>query len=756
MTVQEKLLRAFESQKAGQLRQAAEGYRDILRVDASHPDALHLLGLIESNQGNHQQAVALVRQAVEVAPANPTILSNFGVVLRHAGQITDAIEAYRRSLALDPANADAHFNLGKSLKLSGDRAQAEVSFRTAISLAPQKAAAWLSLIALYSDRDPVAALSIATQALGFCPNNADLWMNLGALHRKAGRIEEAVTHYRRAVELSPRKVDALSRLASTLISKQDIEEGQKFLALAQAIEPESVHVLNSLGLLHNTLGNSTAAIQVYRRAIELHPSYGTAHSNLSSALRKLGLVSESLECVRRGIELEPDNIESKVIEGGALMLLGELQGAEASFVAAINAKGGYRDAHDSLLMCRHYQPEYTAADNLLAHREWDNRYGQALLNSRSFSLEQTTNRPLRVGFVSADLGAHPVGYFTLRMFEALDSQELETYVYSDRIGEDPVSQRIAKAVDHWSLTAALGDDALYQKIVSDKIDILFDLAGHTAHNRLLVFARRAAPVQITWAGYVGTTGLSTMDYLLADRHHVPPQADEFYTENVLRMPESYITYCPPDDVPQVGPLPAIRNGFVTFAAMCNPAKVNSEVLELWSKILRSAPGSRLLLSYSGWPDPASRQRVLLGLGDSISHDRIDFDYQVGPAGLMSLYNEVDIALDTFPYSGGLTTLEALWMGVPTVTWPGERFAGRHSLSHMSTVGLSDWVCSDKSSYVDTALDKASDLQNLAQLRKGLRNQVEASPLCDGISFARHFTQLMKQTLAKIHTSGRLA
>jgi predicted O-linked N-acetylglucosamine transferase (SPINDLY family) len=338
---------------------------------------------------------------------------------------------------------------------------------------------------------------------------------------------------------------------------------------------------------------------------------------------------------------------------------------------------------------------------------------------------------------------HPVGYFTVRLFEALNRQEFSTFVYSDRPGRDPLSARIEQNVFAWNDVIGMSDEALSQRVRDDQIDILFDMAGHTASNRLMVFARRSAPIQITWAGYVGTTGLAEMDYLLADRYHVPTGSETLYREDVLRLPHGYVTYEPPPDAPPVTPLPALENGFFTFAAMCNPAKVNPAVLELWSQILQRNTNARLLLCYSGWNDIGNQRRVLAGLGDRIDAARVDFKHCNGPSEVLALYGQVDLALDTFPYSGGLTTCEATWMGVPTITLPGDKFAGRHSFSHLSNVGLVECIAHDQADYVARAVELASDLQRLQVLRLTLRQRMTMSPLCDGAAFAFHFGQIMR-------------
>jgi predicted O-linked N-acetylglucosamine transferase (SPINDLY family) len=315
-------------------------------------------------------------------------------------------------------------------------------------------------------------------------------------------------------------------------------------------------------------------------------------------------------------------------------------------------------------------------------------------------------------------------------------------VYSDRLGTDFMTDRMKGSVDCWNETAALSDDSLLSKIREDQIDILFDLAGHTAQNRLMVFAQRGAPIQITWAGYVGTTGLESMDYILADPYQVSPEMEPYYSEKVLRMPHGYITFFPPTDAPEVGPLPADSNGYVTFGAMCNPAKVNEQVIALWEQILEQVSNSRMLLCYSGWPDSGNQDRIRQQLAKSSLFERFIFDYVSGPSKTMEAYNRVDISLDTFPYSGGLTTCEAMYMGVPTVTWPGNTFAGRHSLSHLMNVGLEEMVASSMDEYVAIAVKLANDLEQLRAKRAGLRQCMLESPLCNGPLFAQDFAALM--------------
>jgi predicted O-linked N-acetylglucosamine transferase (SPINDLY family) len=357
-------------------------------------------------------------------------------------------------------------------------------------------------------------------------------------------------------------------------------------------------------------------------------------------------------------------------------------------------------------------------------------------------------RRLRLGFVSPDFWRHPVGYFLIRVLENLDRERFEIVCYSDRAVPDAMTARFQRAAARWRETRRMGDEPLAEQIRADRIDILFDLAGHTAENRLLVFARKPAPIQITWAGYVGTTGLEAMDYLLADRWEVPPEAEPYYAERVLRMPDGYVCYDPPAYAPRVGPLPAGGTGAhpgVTFGSFNHPLKFTPRVVACWARILHRLPQARLVLKYRGLDDPDAQARLWkLFAGEGIAARRVELSGGCSHDEFLGWYNRIDIALDPFPYGGGLTTCEALWMGVPVVTCPGETFASRHSLSHLSNVGLKETIARDLDEYVALAVSLAEDLPRLAALRAGLRERMARSPLCDGKRFAANLAELLRR------------
>jgi protein O-GlcNAc transferase len=745
MPISDALKEGLHHHTMGRLDRAARIYEQILATDPSQSDAWHLLGLIWSSRGEHLRGAEMIRKAILLVPNNSVFYGNLGVLLKFGGDLSGAVDAYKKALEIDPTNSDHLFHLGKAYRAAKDDANAESAFRESIRLAPDKSSSWLSLINLLADQTSTQdGLSFALSAVEKFPNNADILLSTGAIYRRSQQLDRAVEFYERTIQVSPKNVDALCRLATIYFSQHDYPRGQLYLNRAESLEPNSHHVLLAAGMMHNGLGNSTLAVDLYQRSISIKPDQASSHANLASALKKQGRLSEALVAVRKSLSMESKSVESRVVEASILLCLGQHTQAEESFRNAIERRGGYRDAHDGMLMCQQYMPGVTSKSLFLSHREWKDRYCEKVQDTFSNANREIERerRPIKLGFVSADLGAHPVGYFAYRLFEHLNRSRMNVTVYSDRLGSDFMTDRMKGTVDAWNETAGLSDGVLLQKIRDDRIDILFDLAGHTAQNRLMLFAERGAPVQMTWAGYVGTTGLDTIDYILADPHQISPEMEAFYSEKVLRMPHGYVTFFPPTDAPDVGPLPIDRNGYITFGAMCNPAKVNDQVVALWKEILTAVPNSRFLLCYSGWPDSGNQDRICQQLADPDLFRRFSFDYTSGPTKTMDAYNRVDICLDTFPYSGGLTTCEAMYMGVPTVTLEGNTFAGRHSLSHLMNVGLREMVAGTKEEYVGIAVSLAKDLPRLRATRLGLRDRVLGSPLCNGPLFAKDFGDLM--------------
>ncbi len=488
------------------------------------------------------------------------------------------------------------------------------------------------------------------------------------------------------------------------------------------------------------------AVARCRQALELNPNFAEARGNLGAILARQERFDEAVVQYRTALRLKPDFAEARNNLGMALLRQGQSDAAWACFRQAVETQSSYAVAHSNALLAMQYLPGVTPTELAAAHREFDARHAAPLRSAwRSHANVRDPGRRLRLGFVSADFAIHPVGSFLIRVLENLDKDQSEIYCYSDRRNADSMTDRLRTATAKWRDVRALSDCQLADQIRADRIDILFDLSGHTANNRLLMFARKPAPVAITWIGYVATTGLASIDYLLADRYEVPTAVEPYIVERVLRMPDGYVCFDPPGDAPLVSALPSVRRGYVSFGCFNNPAKISPPVVDLWAKLLRRVSAARLVLKYRGLDDASVTRRFIEMFSErGIDSGRIDVRGCEGHADLLRDYEDVDIALDPFPYSGGVTTCEALWMGVPVVTCPGETFASRHSLSHLSNVGLTETIATDLAEYVELAAGLAADLPRLAKIRASLRPRMAASPLCDGPQFSRNLMKVLRQ------------
>ncbi len=453
------------------------------------------------------------------------------------------------------------------------------------------------------------------------------------------------------------------------------------------------------------------------------------------------------------MELAPDHVEAlNGLGANVLNNEGRIDEARAAYQQALALRPDHVSCHSNLLLNEHYAPEVTRAGLAQAHAEWEQWHALPLRSTwRPFSLTRDPDRPLRVGFVSGDFFYHPVGVFLAPILERLNRRSWFTACYASQQKNDELTARLTRSASLWRWVHDLNDDLLAEQVRADAIDLLIDLSGHTGRNRLLTFARRPAPVQLTWMGYVGTTGLSAIDYLIADRFHVPPHAtegvgyEEHYREQILRLPDGYLCWEPPAYAPPVGPLPALASGQPTFGCFNNTAKINPAVIAVWADILHRLPGSRLVLKYHWLDDSGLRRRLTdLFAARGIAADRLELLGSTTHVEQLRQYNRIDLALDPFPYSGGLTTCEACWMGVPVLTWPGETFASRHSLSYLSNVGLTETVVANREDYAARAVALVSDLPRLADLRGGLRQRMARSPVCDVDRFTEHLTAAWRQ------------
>lgn len=563
----------------------------------------------------------------------------------------------------------------------------------------------------------------------------------GLADLQRGDAAGAVRRFQPLLAADPDNADLLHVLGVATHKSGDSDAGVALMTRAVARNPRQPDFLINLANIHRERGELAAAEPLLRRAVSLAPQYGKAWQVLASLLRQLEHLTEAVECRRKAVALDPDSPALLVRLASALVDARQVAEGLSLYRQALARSPQTIAAHSSLALSSHYLPGDKAA--LFAVQK---AAGAALAvklpappphgNGRD------PERRLRVGYVSADFHQHSVAFFLAPLLAAHDPAEVELFAYADVAKPDAVTAQLRAMVPHWRDARGLTDAALAEAVRGDGIDILVDLAGHTAGNRLGVFARKPAPLQVSWLGYPDSTGLAAIDARLTDAIADPPDAgpggaDAFAVERLVRLPQGFLCYGASDQAPPVAPLPAGAAGPVTFGSFNNLPKLCDETLDLWARVLLAVPDSRLLLKARGLDDPAIRQGVVARFAlAGVDPARLRFAGRVRDyAGHMALYGEIDIGLDSLPYNGTTTTCEALWMGVPTVTLAGDRHCARVGASLLTRVGLEDCVAETAEDYVAAAARLAVDRARLAELRAGMRARLQASPLMDAKGFA---------------------
>ena len=698
-----KLVSLFQS---GQLQQTEQAGRELLQTYPQSFLLNNVLGVALQSQGKLEEAVACYNEAIQIKPDYPEAFSNRGNALKALGHLPKAVESYDMAIQCMPNFTEAYFNRGNALAELGRLDEAVVSYDRAIQLQPEHAAAYSNrgnaLRDLGQLKNAVASYDLAIQNK---PGYAEAYYNRGNTLMEFGLLPDAVASHDKAIQLNPDYAAAYANRG---------------------------HALRKLDRLDE-------AVVSYDKAIQIRPDYAEAYSNRGNALRDLGQLNEAVASYDESIRLKPDYAEAYFNRGNALVELGQLHEAIESLEKAIQIKPDYTKAYSNLLMALNYSESPGAIDYLeMAHKFGDIVTKKTKTDFSTYRCPPISER-LRVGFVSGDLRKHPVGFFLESILSSIDSSKFELIAYPTVSKADALSERIKPLFSKWEPIYDRKDEDAARLIHEDGIHVLLDLAGHTADNRLPVFAYKPAPVQVSWLGYFATTGLNEMNYLLGDPHVTPPGNDEQFTEEVWRLPETRWCYTSPDVDVDVSNLPSLDNAYITFGCFNNLSKINDKVVELWAKILGAIPNSRLFLKAKQFGDSSVREGVVhrltvLGIKPELLRIEGPDDHR----GYFAAYNRVDITLDPFPFTGGTTSVESLWMGVPVLTLAGDSLVSRQGVGVLMNAGLPDWIAYNEEEYLAKAMHFASDPDKLAGLRAELRSQVMASPLFDAARFARNF------------------
>jgi protein O-GlcNAc transferase len=619
--------------------------------------------------------------------------------------LNEALLYYQKSLDCYADNATALSNMGIILVSQGKRKAAITCFQKAVTIKPDFLEAYSNLgNALREQGQLTAAAASMQKALAINPDDAGALRNFGITLKEQGKFAEAITTYKKAIRIKPDFAEAHYNLGNVLLEQKRLEE----------------------------------AIASYKKVIALKPDYGDSLNNLGNALRSQGNLAEAIVYFKQAIANKPNYADAISNLGATLKDQGKLFDAIVYFKKALANKPDYVLAHSNLLLTMHYL-ECDPGELFNEHKSWNARHVAHLpgfKQQKQWNPEQ--KKRLRIGFISSDFRTHSVSYFLKPLFDSHDRQKLAFYCYSNSNQEDNVTLLLRKKTEGWQNIVGISDLEVATMIRRDGIDILIDLAGHTKGNRLPIFARKPAPVQVTWLGYPNTTGMTSMDYRFTDKVADPPGlADRLNVEKLFRLPNGFLCYQPFGDTPAVAPSPVQINKHVTFVSFNNLSKISVAVIEVWAKILKAVPNSKLLIKNKSLNCQKVRRRYKsLFKKQSIDSQRLIFLHLTPSTHEhLATYGQGDISLDTFPYNGTTTTCEALWMGVPVIVMRGDRHASRVGASLLNQVGLEELIGEDVNEYIEKAVSLAKDRPRLKKLRQGMRTRMEQSPLCDGKGFA---------------------
>jgi predicted O-linked N-acetylglucosamine transferase (SPINDLY family) len=671
------------------------------------------LGAALSCQDRAEEALVPMRVAVDLAPADAEAHKNLGNALHQHGQLVEAMASYRRGLEIEPDSAEILCNLGNLCREEGRIAEAEASFRRAVQVKPDFAEAHYNLGNVLNEQHRYAEAAASFEsAIKLEPDLAGTHNNLGLALNEQGRTIEAEASFRRAVELKADYAEAYNNLGSVLAAHGRLPEAERNYRRAITIEPDYVGALNNLGVTLKQQGRLAEAETCCRMALAVNPKHSGAHHNLGLILGDQGRFDEAEASLRQALSFRPD----------------------------------FADAFGNLLFILNYHPDRSAQDIFRDYQEYDARIGLQFRSSWcAHANDRNLERRLRVGYVSPDFRRHSCRSFLEPLLANHDKTRVEVFAYAALADEDEVTARYRSYVDRWIPTNGMTHDAVAKRIRDDGIDILVDLAGHTAGNLLPVFARKPAPISVSWLGYCYTTGLSAIDYYLTDKVCAPPGSDALFAEQPWRMATPCLVYQPTIEMGEVGTLPFVKRGYITFGTLTRSIRINHRTLRVWAELLKAVPGSRLLIDSRSYKYPAEQQQLASRFAEhGISRERLEIGFHSPPWDVL---RSIDIGLDCFPHNSGTTLFESIYMGVPFITLAGRPSVGRIGSSVLQGMSRAEWIAESEADYVAKAAALARDPVRLAEIRAGLRDEMERSPLRDEAAFTRKMEAAYREMFA---------
>lgn len=684
---------------------------DSLNADAGKVEAMHALARRAMERGEMAAAITRLEKATAIKPDDASLWCSLGAAYRRNDGLELARLSYQRALVLKPDYPQVLSNLGEWCIIKGQPREALAWFARALACAPDFFEARLNNVAaLFELARYEDARTAAEQLLVIEPQRPEPYLNLGNVLVHSGKAKQGIRLYKRALELRPGFPEAHFNLATLLGSRDDLVDAIIYLERQIKERGETVHYLGLLAAAHQAAGHLTQAEDLCRRIFERQPDNITALVTLGSCLSSGGDSAAALPLYERVVELDPNQAAM-----GSNILF------ESNYLSQLARDEVYR-----------------------RHCNWAAQFEAPMLAPADFPIhDRDKKRKLRIGYISGDFIRHPVGFLLRDILRHHDKNRFEVHCFSMVIRTNEVLKELREAADKWDDIFFLRDSEVFDIVRKADIDILVDLSGHTAYHRLLVFARQPAPVQVEWIGYFHSTGMKSIDYFITDPHTTPPEGGQLFSETPVFLPHTRFCYSPPEYSPGVLPPPVEKAGFITFGSFNRLPKMTDEVVSAWAHILHAVPKSRLMVKAGALADATARERLTARFEKlDIPPDRLELRENSAHGEMLGQYGEIDIALDTFPFNGGMTTLEALWMGVPVVTIVGNSVVSRQTFSAQANIGLSDELAfPDIDAYVRGAVDLANNPERLRNLRLEMRPRMAASPLCQPVKFARDLEAL---------------
>ena len=717
-------------QAQGHLKEAAECYGGALEIDPALAMAHRGKGDVLVAQQQFQSAQSSYRQALTLEPGAADIHRKLGDVHVALNRPDAALQSYAAALEIDPENAMAHGGMGNVLFRLDRNAQAAASYRSATALPTANAAHYhglgRSLHALGATAD---AESAYRQSIALDASLAAPMLHYADLLRETRRKEPAIAIYQAVLLLEPDNIDALNNLGMALQEDGQLEAALASFRQVALLAPDNPVTHSNIAAALNDMGQREAALESCRRAVKLGPKSTAAHVNLGTCLMEMGRLSEAVNSFETVVKLDPHHRRAYVNISAALNRLGRIDQAIVHCRKALKINPDWDELHSNLLFYLTHSQDLDAASLFAEHV----RYAEHFEAPLRASWPQHTNvrdpeRTLRIGFVSADLYNHAVANFITPILECLSqSRQVEIVAYANSFHDDHVSRHLHGLFAVWRQVEKLSHAELAQLVTSDAIDILIDLSGHTGFNRLPTFARKPAPLQVSWIGYPGTTGLQAMDYYLTDRYYSPPgKLDNQFTEKLVRLPAA-APFLPSPESPPVSTAPSIEKGYVTYGSFNRAGKLNRATIARWSTLLRLVPSAKMVLAAMPNKHTSDMVRAWF-VREGIDAKRLTFHTQTNIRDYLALHATVDLCLDTYPYTSGTTGLHALWMGVPTLTMVGPTLPGYVTASILAHAGLTDFIAYSEDEFLRKGRKFAEDMSVLAGLRMHMRDRMTNSAI----------------------------